>query len=59
MSEKDLWRLLLGILCIVSLYISFDTIRMLPPSKEGNGNIGWGLLGLFVASCCIMVALSI
>jgi hypothetical protein len=51
--ENDLLRLLLGVLGIASFYISYDTIRLMPSSEEGSGNIVHGLIGLLVGFGCL------
>jgi hypothetical protein len=45
--------LLLGVLSIASFYISYDTIRLMPSSEEGSGNIVHGLIGLLVGFGCL------
>ena len=51
--ENDLIRLLLGALSIASFYVSYDTIRLMPSSEEGSGNIVHGLIGLAVGFSCL------
>lgn len=54
---SDFLRLLAGCVSIVSFYICFDTIRMLPQSEEGSGNIVRGLLALVIGFSCMALAL--
>jgi hypothetical protein len=54
--RTELLRLLAGFLGVASFYICFDTIRMLPSSEEGSGNIIRGLIAFGIGFCCIVGA---
>jgi hypothetical protein len=56
---NDFLRLLAGCLAVVSFYICFDTIRMLPQSEEGSGNIVRGLIALMIGFVCIALAIKL
>jgi hypothetical protein len=56
---NDMLRLLAGCLSIVSFYICFDTIQMLPSSEEGSGNIIHGLIALVIGFSCIFFAIKL
>jgi hypothetical protein len=56
---NDILRLLAGCLSIVSFYICFETIRMLPSAEEGSGNIGRGLIALIIGFSCLALAIKL
>lgn len=57
--ERDLVRLIAGLMGCVALYQSFDSFRTLRSAKQPDGNIAWGLIALFLGCVGLACALDL